>query len=43
MKLLALTLVAANAAAAPDLTLRYTQPAPDTPAGWKPSRSAMAA
>jgi alpha-L-fucosidase 2 len=27
--------VAANAAAAPDLTLRYSQPAPDTAAGWE--------
>ena len=38
MKFLALALVAgvaANAAAAPDLTLRYSQPAPDTAAGWE--------
>ena len=35
MKLLALALVAASAAAAPDLTLRYSQPAPDTAAGWE--------
>ncbi|MBV7536206.1 glycoside hydrolase family 95 protein [Duganella sp. sic0402] len=35
MKLLALVLVAASAAAAPDLTLRYAQPAPDTAAGWE--------
>ncbi|NVM76483.1 alpha-L-fucosidase 2 [Duganella sp. SG902] len=35
MKLLALALVAASAAAAPDMTLRYSQPAPDTAAGWE--------
>lgn len=35
MKLIALALVAAHAAAAPDLTLRYAQPAPDTAAGWE--------
>jgi alpha-L-fucosidase 2 len=35
MKLIALVLVAANAAAAPDMTLRYAQPAPDTAAGWE--------
>jgi alpha-L-fucosidase 2 len=29
------TLVVATASAAADLTLRYTQPAPDTPAGWE--------
>jgi alpha-L-fucosidase 2 len=28
-------LVAVSASAAADLTLRYTQPAPDTPAGWE--------
>lgn len=37
MKLIALTLalVAAHVAAAPDLTLHYAQPAPDTAAGWE--------
>nr|WP_315255493.1 glycoside hydrolase family 95 protein [uncultured Duganella sp.] len=35
MKLIALALLAASAAAAPDLTLRYAQPAPDTAAGWE--------
>jgi alpha-L-fucosidase 2 len=33
--LIAAVFVAANAVAAPDLTLRYTQPAPDTAAGWE--------
>jgi alpha-L-fucosidase 2 len=33
--LLVVAFVAANAAAAPDLTLRYSQPAPDTAAGWE--------
>ncbi|MYN38671.1 glycoside hydrolase family 95 protein [Duganella sp. FT109W] len=33
--LLAAALVEAGASAAPDLTLRYTQPAPDTAAGWE--------
>jgi alpha-L-fucosidase 2 len=35
MKLIALVFFAANAVAAPDLTLRYSQPAPDTAAGWE--------
>jgi alpha-L-fucosidase 2 len=33
--LIAVAFVAANAVAAPDLALRYTQPAPDTAAGWE--------
>ena len=28
-------IVAVSVAAAPDLTLRYKQPAPDTPQGWE--------